>query len=62
MFLDIFGNSIIRDKTSSYLDHVTKELIQLVTEDDRCDNVLRDIISFSDLRFKDRDDMEDIFS
>jgi dynein assembly factor 3 len=33
-----------------------------VTEDDRCPNVLKDIVNFSNLRFKDRDDMEEIFS
>lgn len=27
MFLDLYGNSLIRDKTSNYLENVTKELI-----------------------------------
>jgi len=60
MFLDLYGNSMIRDKTSAYLDQITKELIQLVTEDSRCKSVLTSLVNLDNLRFKDRDDMEEI--
>lgn len=62
IFLDLYGNAMIRDKTAEYLESKVKELIQLVTEDDRCTSPLKDIISFSSLAFKERDEMEDIFS
>ena len=51
---------MIRDKSAEYLENISKELIQLITEDDRCKSVLKDIISFETLSFKDRDEMEDI--
>jgi len=37
-------------------------MIRLVTEDKKCTSVLKDTINFETLKFKDRDDMEDIFS
>ena len=62
IFLDLYGNSMIRDKTASYLEIIVKELIMLVTEDERCQNMLKPILDFDTLRFKDRDDMEEVFS
>jgi dynein assembly factor 3 len=34
----------------------------LITEDDRCKSPIKDLINFDHLRFKDRDEMEDIVS
>jgi dynein assembly factor 3 len=62
MFLDLYGNSMIRDKTAGYLESIVKELIMLITEDERCQNMLKPILNFDTLRFKDRDDMEEVFS
>lgn len=62
IYLDLFGNCLIRDKTSQYLEEVTRELIQLVTEDDKCTSVIKDLINFETLKFKERDEMEDVFS
>ena len=62
IYLDIFGNCLIRDKTSQYMQDINRELIQLVTEDDKCTSVIKDLINFETLKFKDRDDIEDIFS
>jgi len=59
-FLDLFGNAMVRDKTAFYLDGIARELIQLVTEDERCRSVLRDLVNLDNLRFKDRDEMEEI--
>jgi len=36
LFMDLYGNTLLRDKTDSYLQGITNELIQLVTEDERC--------------------------
>jgi len=62
IFLDLYGNSMIRDKTSNYLEGIVKELIQLVTEDDRCKSMIKSIIDFDQLRFKDRDELEEVIS
>ena len=62
IFLDLYGNTLIRDKTASYLEECAKELIQLVTEDVKGKSVISDLVDFSTLKFRDRDDIEDIFS
>lgn len=62
LFLDLYGNALIRDKTDTYLQGVVNELIQLVTEDDRCPSVLKEMISFEDLKYKERDELEDVIS
>lgn len=62
IFLDLYGNTMIRDKTAEYLEHKVPELIQLVTDDDRCKSPLLEFVSFSNLKFTNRDDLEEIFS
>lgn len=62
IFLDLYGNALVRDKSAEYLETITKELIQLVTEDDKCESVLKDLVDFGGLKFKARDGIEDIFS
>ena len=37
-------------------------MIQLVTEDEKCQSVIGDLINFGNLKYQDRDDLEDIFS
>ena len=62
LYLDLYGNALVRDKTQSYLEEVTKELIQLVTEDSKCTSPIQDLVNFETLKFKERDEVEDIFS
>lgn len=62
LFLDLYGNCKIRDKTDAYLQGVINELIQLVTEDERCASVLTELVTFDQLKFKERDELEDIIS
>jgi dynein assembly factor 3, axonemal len=63
IYLDLFANCLIRDKTSAYLEETARELIALVTEDEKkCKSVLKEVINFETLKFKDRDDLEEIFS
>lgn len=33
-----------------------------MTEDEKCTSVIKDLISFESLKFKERDELEDIFS
>ena len=37
-------------------------MIQLVTEDKKCKSVLKELVNFETLKFKERDELEDIFS
>jgi hypothetical protein len=62
LFLDLYANALIRDKTDGYLQGVINEMIQLVTEDERCQSVLKDFVTFDQLRFKDRDEIESTIS
>lgn len=62
LFLDLYSNCMIREKSDAYLQSVLNELIQLVTEDERCHSVLREMVKFDQLKFKDRDEIEDIIS
>lgn len=62
LFLDIFGNTLIRDRSAQYLEQAAKELIMFVTEDDKCTSVLGDLINLETLKFKERDELEDVFS
>ena len=62
IYLDLFGNTKIRDKTAKWLEGVIPELIQLVTEDDKCTSVIKDMVDWESLKFKERDELEDVFS
>jgi dynein assembly factor 3 len=62
IFLDYYGNTLLRDRSAQYLDEVVPELIQLVTDDDKCQSVIKDIINFETIKFKDRDEIEDVIS
>jgi dynein assembly factor 3, axonemal len=62
IFLDIYANTLLRERTNVYLHSVLNELIQLVTEDNKYTGVLRDLIAFDELKFKERDEMEEIIS
>lgn len=62
IFLDYYGNTLLRDRSAQYLDEIVPELIQLVTDDDKCTSAIKDIINFETIKFKDRDEIEDIIS
>ena len=62
LFMDLYGNCKLRDRTDNYLQGVVNELIQLVTEDERCQSVLKDLVNFDELKFKDRDSIEEVIS
>ena len=62
LFMDLYGNCKLRDKTDAYLQGVVNELIQLVTEDERCQSVLKSIVTFDNMKFKERDGLEEVIS
>ena len=62
LFIDLYSNCLIRDKTDQYMQGVLNELIQLVTEDSRCPSVLRNYVHMDSLKFKERDELEDVIS
>ena len=44
------------------MESVTHELIQLITEDDKCTSVIKDLVDWETLKYKERDELEDVFS
>jgi len=52
----------IEANSSNELEEPSEELIQLVTEDSKCTSPIQELINFETLKFKDRDQLEDIFS
>lgn len=62
LFIDLYANCLIRDKTDNYMQGVLHELIQLITEDDRCPSVLKPYIHLDSLKYRDRDELEDVIS
>jgi dynein assembly factor 3 len=62
LFVDLYGNTMIRSKTAHYLDEIAVELSRLITEHRKCKSVLMDIVDLETLKFKQRDDLEDIIN
>ena len=61
LFFDIYANCLIRQKSQNYIDHMIREFSRLITQDKRCKTALQKIVDISLLKFKERDEIEDIF-
>ena len=59
LFLDLYGNISIRDKSAEYLDQITIELSRLITEHRKNSSPLTDLIDFDNLKYKERDELEE---
>ena len=69
LFLDIYGNSLLRDKTAIYIDKVVPYIDSLISDETKFtsalqkyllnDNVFR-IICLKELKFKDRDEIVEV--
>ncbi|OCT72926.1 dynein assembly factor 3, axonemal isoform X2 [Xenopus laevis] len=60
LFLELFGNSLIRSKTANYLQEKSELFIQCVTDPDYQQCVMP-FLNLSSIKFKERDELEDIF-
>merc|ERR1719502_1135794 len=58
LYLEIFGNTLVRDRTSAYIVEAAGKLIKLLTDQE---GVLSEYVDFSLLKHKDRDGLESIF-
>ena len=59
---DLAGAAQDYRRLAQWLEGIVHELIQLVTEDDKCPSVIKELIDWETLKFKDRDELEDVFS
>ncbi|XP_018423768.1 PREDICTED: dynein assembly factor 3, axonemal [Nanorana parkeri] len=60
MFLELFGNSLIRSKTATYLQEKCRMFINCVTNPEYQQSVLPQL-NISSIKFKERDELEYIF-
>lgn len=60
LFLELFGNSLVRPQASEYLQQKSSEFIRMVTDSDYLEAHLP-VFNFSQLKFKERDQLESIF-
>ena len=58
LFLEVFGNCLVQERTSTYISNKRKELIDLLCNQK---GPLRNLVDFKHLKFKTRDQLEDIF-
>jgi len=59
LFLEVYGNSLVRERSEVQIDEYAKELINVLTEH-RATAGVKDIMDFSNLKFKQRDDVEEV--
>jgi dynein assembly factor 3 len=59
--MEIYGNTLLSARTVLYLEKVYKNLIKFITNDDKYSGPLKKILDFSQLTFKERDELSDIF-
>ncbi|XP_033751780.1 dynein assembly factor 3, axonemal-like [Pecten maximus] len=60
LFLELFGNILVRKQTSEYLEKMSTEFIKMVTDFDYLEKKLP-IFDLSQLKYKERDFLESIF-
>lgn len=60
LFLELFGNSLVRPQASEYLQQKSSEFIRMITDSDYLEAFLP-LVDFSQLKFKERDQLESIF-
>ena len=60
LFLEVFGNTLIQEKTESTLQEIGKKLIEVVYGD-KCGGSLGDILDLTSLKHRDRDLLVDTF-
>jgi len=62
IFMDIYGNTLTSSRTAEYIGNTYKELIRLVTGDKKYTGILNQLIDFSLLNFKDKDELIEILA
>ncbi|XP_013396625.1 dynein assembly factor 3, axonemal [Lingula anatina] len=60
LFMELFGNTLVRQQTCEYLESMSNEFIKMVTDFDHLEKKMP-IIDMSSLKFKERDFLEGIF-
>lgn len=59
LFLSLYGNTLVRERDSTYLSEIAPEFVELIT--DNSSHPLSEVIDLTHLKFKDRDVLQDVF-
>ncbi|XP_058835466.1 dynein axonemal assembly factor 3 homolog [Topomyia yanbarensis] len=60
LFMDVFGNTLLRPFSTTYINAKAKVLTKLITDDDFA-KLTAPVFSFNDLKYKQRDHLENVF-
>lgn len=60
LFLEVYGNCLIRERAAEYVSQASQNLIKIVTQHKNAPNI-KSVFDLSALKFKERDDLEEIF-
>lgn len=60
LYLDLFGNLFLTEKSNEYLNATLPNLLNVISEDQKAKKPLKDLISFEEIKFKERDELMDI--
>jgi len=59
LFLEVYGNALVKEKAEQQIDDYSKELINILTEH-RATAGVKELMDFTNLKFKQRDDVEEV--
>jgi len=60
-FCDIYGNCLVRERSAEFISDMSKELDRLLTDEDKSKLQIKKLLNFSQFKYKDRDDLCEIF-
>lgn len=59
VFLSLYGNTLVRERDCAYVSDIAPEFVEIVT--DNSSHPLAAVVDLSQLKFKDRDVLQDVF-
>ena len=59
LFLEVFGNTLVQERTQNYIGHLGRELVELACNMPNC--ALEGIVDLDLLKYRDRDALVDVF-
>lgn len=60
LFLDLYANALIKEKSAKYLSSVVSDLLNLIHDEPKTVTVLRQLVEFKHMKGEERDDLSEI--
>lgn len=61
LFLEVFGNSLLQEKTEKYVSDAALKLRELINKDDKYKSSLKFLLDFDQMKQRDRDEIDSVF-